>query len=408
MSASSALRGRRFHQKSRNGCQQCKRRKVKCDEKKPVCDKCRRYGVDCSFAPANRIRIEEAVVSSRRSISSDRNTTSCSSSRPSRRGSPRWIPVENPHTPLSAGFELAIADLELLHHYTTSTAYTFSLHPALQTLWRVEVPRIGFTAPYTLRAILAISALHLAVLRPGKRELYIAQASEHHDAALRLATPAIPNINHENVPPLFLFSALSSFICCAKPLKLGNFLLWEDHEIADWLLLIKGTGSIIESSESAKESLHSGPLGIIFSVHRQSYSLLATQHEFLENLRCFILNEMKDSHGDESEVYNAAIDHLSHCFTICLDKGCRLETAEVFLWLLRVPQDFLLLLKGHQPHALVIVGYFCVLLHQLEWMWWMKNWGTHILSQIYHLLPGPIYKAWLQWPMEQIGFVPFE
>ncbi|CBF84194.1 hypothetical protein AN2695.2 [Aspergillus nidulans FGSC A4] len=142
-----------------------------------------------------------------------------------------------------------------------------------------------------------------------RRELYIAQASEHHGAALRLATPAIPNINHENAPPLFLFSALSSFICCAKPLKLGNFLLWEDHEIASWL---------------------------------------------------------------------------------------------------RVPHDFLLLLKGHQPHALVIVGYFCVLLHQLEWMWWMKNWGTHILSQIYHLLPGPIYKAWLQWPMEQIGFVPFE
>jgi hypothetical protein len=270
------------------------------------------------------------------------------------------------------------------------------------------VPRIGFTAPYTLRAILAISALHLAVLRPGKRELYIAQASEHHDAALRLATPVIPNINHENAPPLFLFSALSSFICCAKPLKLSNFLLWEDHEIADWLLLIKGTGSIIESSESAKESLHSGPLGIIFSVHQQFYSLPATQHEFLENLRFFILNEVKDSHGDKSEVYNAAIDHLSHCFTICLDKGCRLETADVFLWLLRVPHDFLLLLKGHQPHALVIVGYFCVLLHQLEWMWWMKNWGTHILSQIYHLLPEPIYKAWLQWPMEQIGFVPFE
>ncbi|KAL4747246.1 hypothetical protein BDW72DRAFT_206663 [Aspergillus terricola var. indicus] len=352
MSASSALRGRRYHQKSRNGY------------KKPVCDKCRRYVVDCSFALPNRIEIDEAAVSSRRSISSDLNTASCSSSRPSRHRSPRWTPVDNLHAPPSGGFELAIADLELLHHYTTSTAYTFSLHPALQALWRVE---------------LYISLL----LRPGKGEQYIAQASEHHDAALRLATPAIPNINDENVPPLFLFSALSSFICCAKPLKLGNFLLWEDHEIADWLLLIKGTGSIIESSESAKESLHTGPSGIIFS------------HAFLEDLRCFVLNDVKNNHGDDSEVYNAAIDHLSHCFTICVDKGCRLETAEVFLWLLRVPHEFLLLLKGHQPHALVIVGYFC-------------NRGTHILSQIYHLLPGPIYKVWLQWPMEQIGFVPFE
>ncbi|OCT50089.1 hypothetical protein CLCR_07346 [Cladophialophora carrionii] len=31
---------RRVHQKSRTGCRNCKLRKVKCDEKRPVCDKC--------------------------------------------------------------------------------------------------------------------------------------------------------------------------------------------------------------------------------------------------------------------------------------------------------------------------------------------------------------------------------
>ncbi|OQV00918.1 Fungal specific transcription factor domain-containing protein [Cladophialophora immunda] len=31
---------RRAHQKSRTGCKNCKQRKVKCDEKRPVCDKC--------------------------------------------------------------------------------------------------------------------------------------------------------------------------------------------------------------------------------------------------------------------------------------------------------------------------------------------------------------------------------
>ncbi|KAL5000759.1 hypothetical protein BDV10DRAFT_192548 [Aspergillus recurvatus] len=378
MPASSTVQGRRTHQKSRNGCQQCKYRKVKRDEKKPACDKCRRYGVDCSFAPPIPTRMREAAVSTRRSVSSDQNTTHYSSSRPSRSESPRGT-VSKPQS-LSTGSELAIADLELIHHYTTATAYTFSLHPALQALWRVEVPRIGFTAPYTLRAVLALSALHIAVLRPEKKDLMRPRSSS---------------------------SALSSFICCAKPLELGNFPLWEDHEIADWLLLIKGTGSIIESSESAKESLRTGPLGIIFSVHRQSYSPPAVRHEFLENLRRLILDDVKENHEDECGIYSSAIDQLNHCFTICLDKGYRLETADVFMWLLRVPHDFLLLLKGRQPHALVIVGYFCVLLHQLEWMWWMKNWGTHILSQIYHLAPGPIHKACLQWPMEQIGFVPF-
>ncbi|KAL4749325.1 hypothetical protein BDW72DRAFT_214131 [Aspergillus terricola var. indicus] len=366
MLASSTYKGRRAHQKSRNGCQQCKRRKVKCDESKPMCNKCKTYGVDCSFMLPPQAG--EAATSPE---------------------PPRGF--GKPQAPASA----------LLHHYTTSTAYTFSKHPALQTLWRIDVPEIGFTTPYALRAILALSALHLAVLRREKKAIYISQASEHHDVALRLATPEISKISHENATPLFFFSALLSFICCVKPLRLGNFLLWEDHEIADWLLLIKGTGTIVES---ASESLKAGPLGIMFSVHRHTDSQPAVQHQFLEDLRHFILDEVKDGH--EREVYCAAIGHLSDCFTICLNNGWRLETADVFMWLLRIPHDFLFLLNGHQPHAMVIIAYFCVLLHQLERMWWMKNWGTHILSQIHHLLPEPIYKAWLQWPMEQIGFLP--
>ncbi|RDW84121.1 Zn(II)2Cys6 transcription factor domain-containing protein [Aspergillus mulundensis] len=352
-----------------------------CDERKPACDKCKVYGVDCSFALS--------ANSTEQSVScSDQDTTPA---------------VGTPQAPPSAGSELAISDLELLHHYTTSTAYTFSHHPALQTFWRVEAPKIAFTAPYTLRAILAMSALHLSVLRPEKKDLYIAQASEHNDAALKLATPEITNISPENATPLFLFSALLSFISCAKPLKLGNFLLWEDHDIADWLSLIRGTGTIVES---ANDSLRTGPLGIIFSVHRQSHNQPdpVVRHEFLEDLRVFILEEVTDEH--EREVYSVAIDHLSHCFAICLDKAWRLETSDVFMWLLRVPADFLRLLKGHQPHALMVLGYFCVLMHQLEWMWWMKNWERHILSQIYHLLPAPLHRAWLQWPMEQVGFSP--
>ncbi|KAE8154480.1 hypothetical protein BDV25DRAFT_172109 [Aspergillus avenaceus] len=395
MSSRSTIKGRRHHRKSRNGCEQCKHRKVKCDETKPVCIKCKVYGVDCSFTSSARVG-KASVSPSQSTTCSGQNEEPCSSSQSSQLKS-----IGEPQAPLSAESELAMSDLELLHHFTVSTAYTFSLNPALQTLWRVQVPKIGFTAPYTMRAILALSALHLAVLHPEKRDLYIAQASMHHDAALRLATPLMSNINHENATPIFLFSALSSFICCAKPLKLGNFLLWQDHEIADWLLLIRGSGTIVEC---ARESLRTGPLSLIFSVHRQSRSEPASQHRFLEDLRHFILDETKDSH--ERQVYCTAIDHLSYGFTICLDKGCRIETSDVFTWLLRVPLDFLLLLKGHEPHAMLVVGYFCVLLHQLEWMWWMKNWGTHILSQVYHLLPEPIHKAWLQWPMEQIGFIP--
>ncbi|RAK94961.1 Zn(II)2Cys6 transcription factor [Aspergillus ibericus CBS 121593] len=391
MRTNTSVRGRRSHQKSRHGCQQCKLRKVKCGEEKPNCANCTRHGVDCSYAHA--ARIEGSSSSSCVQPTSPGDASTMLSGSPGSDG--------HSQAATAAATDLAIADLELLHHFTTSTAYTFSRHPILQSFWRVEVPQIGFTAPYTLRAILALSALHLAHLRPDQSPSYIAQATIHHDAALKLATPEMANITPDNSAPLFLFSALSTFIWCAKPLKPGNFLLWENHEIASWLVLIRGTGTILDFAD---EALKNGPLASMFSARaRNRIAEPVPQHQILENLRYLVMEDVPEPHM--AQVYGSVIDEMNRPFVMCLERNLRLETADVFSWLLRVPHEFLLLLKDYQPLAMVIFGYFCVLLHQLEWMWCMKGWSTHLLSQIYNKL-SPAYRAWIRWPIEQIGFLP--
>lgn len=42
---------RKFHNKSKNGCSNCKRRRVKCDESKPICKKCIHMKLDCVYLP---------------------------------------------------------------------------------------------------------------------------------------------------------------------------------------------------------------------------------------------------------------------------------------------------------------------------------------------------------------------
>ncbi|OOF93544.1 hypothetical protein ASPCADRAFT_151103 [Aspergillus carbonarius ITEM 5010] len=390
MRSSTQTRGRRSHQKSRHGCQQCKLRKVKCGEEKPSCTNCRRHGVTCSFAQGSTAYHDRSPSCNQAPTPQDYPRTIVS-------GSPGSDSQSQP----AAAPNLAIADLELLHHFTTSTAYTFSHHPVLQSFWRVEVPQIGFTAPYTLRAILALSALHLATLRPEKSQSYIAQANIHHEAALKLATPQMANITPENSAPLFLFSALSTFIWCARPLELGNFLFWENHEIASWLVLIRGTGTILDFAD---EALKSGPLASMFSARaRHRISEPDSHHQVLESLRHLVMADVQEEHM--AKVYSSVIDEMNRPFILCLERNLKLETADVFIWLLRIPHEFLLLLKDYQPLAMVIVGYFCVLLHQLEWMWCMRGWSTHLLSQIYNQL-SPAYRAWIRWPIEQIGFFP--
>jgi hypothetical protein len=41
---------RKFHNKSKWGCDTCKRRRVKCDEGKPVCTKCKNMGIECTYS----------------------------------------------------------------------------------------------------------------------------------------------------------------------------------------------------------------------------------------------------------------------------------------------------------------------------------------------------------------------
>ncbi|AMD22976.1 HHR207Cp [Eremothecium sinecaudum] len=43
---------RKFHNKSKNGCDNCKRRRVKCDEGKPSCQKCLKMNLGCTYTPA--------------------------------------------------------------------------------------------------------------------------------------------------------------------------------------------------------------------------------------------------------------------------------------------------------------------------------------------------------------------
>lgn len=45
---------RKFHKKSRKGCATCKRRRVKCDEARPLCGNCERMGIQCIFLSAEQ------------------------------------------------------------------------------------------------------------------------------------------------------------------------------------------------------------------------------------------------------------------------------------------------------------------------------------------------------------------
>ncbi|KAJ5094821.1 hypothetical protein N7456_010682 [Penicillium angulare] len=394
MAPENRLKTRRPHTKSKNGCLTCKTRKVKCDESKPYCKNCERHGVHCEFdkpVSTGTLRLSSILetLQGRESNQLSKSITTSDAH------------IEN-FDDFLAGPAMGVVEMALLHHYSTSTCYTISRDPVLQTVWRIKVPKIGFQSPMVLRGILALSALHLAHNDPDSRFRYLEDAEYHHRLALQMASLKMRQINDEAAPAIYLFSIIASIISCARLQHPDDDGLFGDRDI-EWLALIRGTWSVIASAQ--KSIMGSGLSPIFVNGNRRARAREARSTAtvpVLDELRMFL----KGSTLEESELNSCldAVDSLSKSFATIFDLGSHdCQTADVFVWVLEISDHYLDLLRQRRFEAVVILGYFCVIVRNLEWTWWIQGLSNHLIQRIYYMLDEE-YRCWLQWPMEQLGW----
>ncbi|TQV98135.1 hypothetical protein V2A60_006182 [Cordyceps javanica] len=147
---------RKGHTKSRGGCANCKKRKVKCDEVTPACGACRRLGYDCLYFENKlqvRARREEplkALIISQ----TPAKTLSCD---------PSWFTLD---------------DMRFFQHFI------FSAYPSLPLdgweIWR-EVSQMAHQYDFLLHAMLGLGASHLSIITPNS---YNQAALKHRITAL--------------------------------------------------------------------------------------------------------------------------------------------------------------------------------------------------------------------------------
>ncbi|KAF2146368.1 uncharacterized protein K452DRAFT_348907 [Aplosporella prunicola CBS 121167] len=391
-SAAARIASRRSHRKSRSGCANCKRRRIKCDEKKPACTNCIRHSIRCDFL--------QGTASS--SAPSTTPGASQSQTTPTTLITPPTIPpsLSSPPSPT-----LNIADLELLHNYCTSTAQTMSPLPALRSLYRINVPEIGFAFPFVMHGILAMSAIHLSHFKPARADYYRAQAFAHHDLGLREASALLQtNITEQNCHALYIFTIFMCIFTLGKGPKPGEFLLFSDKGIAEWLVLFRGIRSIIEM---APDSIKNGPLGPMFSsaVRRlqMQHGADLPENENITHLRAFIHDTTP---APLRPTYLTALNDLSRSLAwVTSSPAPAYESQSTFRWLYCVDNEFVALLQQRKPEALAIFAHFCVLLKQLDSAWWMRGWMCHLIAGIYYALDEE-FRALIRWPMEEIGWLP--
>ncbi|KAJ5753392.1 uncharacterized protein N7511_007545 [Penicillium nucicola] len=390
--------GRRSHRKSRAGCLQCKRRRVKCDEEKPRCGNCGRHGVPCSFASPVDCNAQPDLVESPTSLES----VTSSSGNADFESVHNSLPISSPIPLSTAPPSLAIFDLELLHHYVTSTCYTLSQAPAVQAVWRDQAPRVGFSTPPVLHSLLALSALHMARFDEARRVQCLDYAQKHHALAVKAIVPFVPTLASDNISALFLFSSLTCITSCAQPAGCNSFLFFEGGNLTEWARLFRGTRTVIASNRA---DLMKGILGPIImngshlaAAHREPQAL-EIGRQYVWELRHVIRTECPDP--AIQAIYEEALDVSAQTLSVALKPGAtrRLETADIFRWLFDVSDAYLVLLGQEEPISLVIFSYWCVCIRKIDWMWWLEGLSERMMLQIYATL-DPKYHDWLRWPQE--------
>ncbi|PVI00572.1 hypothetical protein DM02DRAFT_671889 [Periconia macrospinosa] len=369
---------RRSHRKSRFGCNNCKLRRVKCDEGKPECKNCRHRRIRCNFATAT--------------------TPDSGSSHPLSSAEPTASPINEASL---VPTDLGLPEIELIYHWTAATAKTLSLQDPGAKFWQTNVTETALTHYYLLHLIFAITALHLAYCRPSRHEEYTAKANQHYDKALPAVTSELSRLNHDNCDAVLLSVQLISFVGWARGPQPGEFLAFSSaNERSEWLIFFRGIRSTLETLDynSFKKSLlpQMSARGKILPPNTRP-----TFERPLANLRDYI--QFASPH-DRLASNLVALELLLECYHNRYD-GVDSEYHLVFSWLFRMEEDFLEAMQKHEAVPLVLFAHFAVLMNDMEGLWYMKGWTTHVLHGIWGIL-GEEHKVHIRWPIEAVGWIP--
>ncbi|KAL3442963.1 hypothetical protein BJX65DRAFT_320994 [Aspergillus insuetus] len=363
---------RRSHKKSHEGCVQCKRRHVKCDERRPTCLLCTMSNRDCSYA-------SEAKPSPQASSLPTRGTSSPASS------------------PENGSEEINLKHMELLIHLTT-TNEMFNLGDDIgpyPTGIAFALKR-SLGSPYLMYASLAFSARHLAYLHPERSPEFMHQAVTLQNRALALFKVDKLQVDKSNCVAILLFSAVVGHHLLADTLMersqdgLSGFLECYVHCARTH----RGLHTIMMTAQPLLMKTELEP------VLSRSISFTSQDPKGMQcqTLRDWIIRAYSTTEG-EREACLCAIKYLQLGFDALSpsseDHSMRYQM--LFLWSVLVPPEFISKLAAKQPFALVVLAYYALLLHHGRHMWQVGEAGEYLFGLIEGYLGSP-FVDWLEYP----------
>jgi hypothetical protein len=305
-----------------------------------------------------------------------------------------------------------------LHHYTTFTYKTLpsGAAPDQHELWQIQVVQLGFHHEFLLRGILAVSALHLGLLRADRRDTLTLRATSHQSVAVQLFHEALNHVTPANCVAIFAFSCIIVALTFAAP-KSSATATAVDHtnngtnttagvhkEMLDWFHMVRGCNSVLQTQWETLSRSFLAPLLKRGMIHETAASHSVPDTVHVTSLLRLCADERLAQDREAANGYALAIHELLNALTqVSILKDRKQDFVPViFVWPIAIPQSYLALLSEHTPEAMVILAYYAALLQSVDDQWYMKGWGSYLVTQIDAAL-GEEWEAWLEWPKVVTG-----
>lgn len=285
--------------------------------------------------------------------------------------------------------------LKLLHFWTMQTAFTApkaELH-----IYQSVMVELGFKHPFLLHAILAVAAIHKAVLDPTVSDYLVYRSTCHMDLSVSELQKQI-----EFPDP----AACSAVFACAglvvmHSLGLAQITPPSDPlgEMCHWIRLVHGSKATVQQNWIRLITSDMAPL--IFSVDWSKTSG-GDMKEILD-LRTLVDQKCPA----ESPVYEAHCVAIERLHLVFKNTYYYLRTGELnpvaitMSWIACVSDIWVNLVEERDPIALVILAHFAVLMRLHENSFWWKGWGKWTLDAIVTEL-DIAYHHLIAWPVSQL------
>ncbi|KAL3458152.1 hypothetical protein BJX64DRAFT_267131 [Aspergillus heterothallicus] len=350
---------RRPHSKSHHGCDQCKQRRIKCDEVHPACGSCRRKNLACVFQSVGPVLTPDPPSLAIANVPNDRTS---------------FLPIQ---------------DLELMHHWHTATVDSLTNAKPLKDVVRVAMPQEGLRSPFLMHSLLAVAAVHLSrSTPPDRRQKYVEVAMTHHNQSLTLCTPFVNHITRQNCHALFAFSSLLPIFVFGSQTSRITPRILSLADVVETLKLMRGSASIVRQ---VKPWIEEGPMHPLLRVGKfhqprdtqdgRARQLLAKFDELERDLPDPL---SKEGSGLVHGAHLEALQELHHLFQIYVDTG---DSRALMAWPALVDASYFDLLQQKQQLAVLVLGLFGLALEILSEQWWLEGTGQSLVALAVNNLP---------------------